>query len=416
MKLLILTPYFPPEVGAPQTRLYELAIRLVRRGHEVTVLTGFPNYPSGVVPETYRGRVRMDETMDGIRVVRTWIYATPNKGFYRRILNHLSFMASSAWTGLWLERHDLMLVESPPLFDGLAGVFLRLFKRMPSAFYIADLWPQSAVELGMLRNPLLVKVAEGIERFIYRFSDRLLAVTRGIEDALHAAGYRHVFFLPNAVDTGAFHPEVDGSGLRSRLGLQDRFVVLYAGTHGLQQKLETLVEAARLLESRGLPVTVLMVGDGADKDNLVRMGTGVSTLRFLDSVPRRDVPELVAACDAYAIVLRDIPLFRGARPCKMFEPMAAGKPLVASIVGEAANLIQEAEGGIVVPPEQPGPLAEAIERLYHDRDLGKRLGTSGRRYVVEHLDREHVVDRFEELARDLLPPAVAAASPGAVGP
>ncbi len=408
MKLLILTPYFPPEVGAPQTRLYELAVRLVRRGHDVTVLTGFPNYPSGVIPEAYRGKVRMDEQMDGIRVVRTWIYATPNKGFYRRILNHLSYMVSSAWTGLGLERHDLMLVESPPLFDGLAGVFLRALKRTPSAFYIADLWPQSAVELGMLRQPLLVKIAEGIERFIYRYSDRLLAVTRGIKDTLHAAGHHHVFFLPNAVDTSAFHPDLDGSALRERLGLTDRFVVLYAGTHGLQQKLSTLVEAARILEQRGLAVTVLMVGDGADKENLVQQGEGLTTLRFLDSVPKREVPELVAACDAYSIVLRDIPLFRGARPCKMFEPMATGKPLVASIVGEAEEMIREAEAGIVVPPEKPEPLADAIEQLFHDRELGRRLGAGGRRYVVEHLDREHVVDRFEELARDLLPPAIAA--------
>ena len=407
MKLLILTPYFPPEVGAPQTRLYELAVRLVRRGHEVTVLTGFPNYPSGVIPEGYRGKVRMEEAMEGIRIVRTWIYATPNKGFYKRILNHLSFMVSSAWTGLGLERHDLMIVESPPLFDGLSGVFLRALKRMPTAFYIADLWPQSAVELGMLRNPLLVKVAEGIERFIYRHSDRLLAITRGIEENLHAAGHEHVFFLPNAVDTSAFHPDLDGSALRERLNLADRFVVLYAGTHGLQQKLETLVEAARILEKRSLPVTVLMVGDGADKDNLVRMGAGVSTLRFLDSVPKREVPEWVAVCDAYAIVLRDIPLFRGARPCKMFEPMAAGKPLVASIMGEAEQMIRESEAGIIVPPESPEPLADAIEQLFHDRELGRRLGAGGRRYVVEHLDREHVVDRFEELARELLPPAIA---------
>lgn len=407
MKLLILSPYFPPEVGAPQSRLFELSVRLVQRGHQVTVLTGFPNYPNGVVPESYRGRLRMDEEMQGVRVVRTWIYATPNKGFLKRILNHLSFMVSSAWTGLWLPRHDLILVESPPLFDGLAGAFLAAVKRSRMLFNVADLWPQSAIELGMLRHPLLIRLAEAIERFIYMRSERVLAVTRGIERALEETGTHHVFFLPNGVDTGMFEPGTSGAAMRERLGLADRFVVLYAGTHGLQQRLETVIEAARLMEAQGLPVTFLLAGDGAEKEQLVKAGSGLSTVRFLDSLPKPEVPELVAACDAYVVVLRDLPIFRGARPSKLFEPMSAGKPVVLSVAGEAEILINEAEAGLTVAPEDPAALAGAVERLMRDPALCRRLGENGRRYVVEHLDRERIVDRFELLAREILPPPAA---------
>lgn len=405
-RVLMVTPYFPPEVGAPQSRLYELAVRLVRRGHQVTVLTGFPNYPTGVIPPQYRGKRRMDEDMDGIRVVRTWIYATPNRGFLKRILNHLSFMLSATWTGLGLGKADALFVESPPLFDGLAGWVLSVAKGAPMVFNVADLWPQSAVELGMVKNPLLIKVAEGIEEFIYARSARIAAVTRGIERILGDRGFQKTVFLPNGVDLDLFKPGTSGEAFRARHDLMGRFLVVYAGTHGLSQGLEVLVEAGRLLEARGLPVTFLLVGDGSEKPRLMELARGVSTVRFLDSLPKREIPEVVAAADVYAVTLRDLPLFRGAVPSKLYEAMSAAKPVVLAAYGEAPDLLAEADAGLSVPPEDAPAFAEAVERLMEDPELCRRLGANGRRLVEDRYDREKLVDRFEAMLKEITPHVV----------
>lgn len=401
MKLLFLTPYFPPEVGAPQSRLYELAVRLVRRGHAVTVLTGFPNYPSGIVPAPYRGRRRMDEELDGIRVVRSWIYATPNRGFLRRLLNHLSFMVSAAWTGPGLGSHDAMLVESPPLFDGLAGWFLSKVTRTPMIFNVADLWPQSAVELDMVKNRTLIRIAELLEAFIYRKSWRITAVTRGIERILRERGYAHTVFLPNGVDLALFSPEISGAAFRERHDLEGRFIVLYAGTHGLSQALEVLVEAGRLMEAQGIAVTFLLIGDGSEKPRLVELAQGLSTVRFLDALPKREIPEAVGAADAYAVTLRDLPLFEGAVPSKMYEAFAAGKPIVLAARGEAPALLEEAGAGYTVPPEDPAALAAAVSRLMNDPAGAKEMGLRGRQLVAERYDREKLADRFEAMLKEL---------------
>lgn len=406
MRILFVTPYFPPEVGAPQSRLYELAVRLVRRGHEVTVLTGFPNYPSGVIPSEYRGKRRMDEELDGIRVVRTWIYATPNRGFLKRILNHLSFMVSATWTGLGLGKTDVLFVESPPLFDGLAGWVLSVAKRAPMVFNVADLWPQSAVELGMVKHPFLIKVAEGIEEFIYARSARIAAVTRGIERILGERGFHKAFFLPNGVDLTLFKPGDSGTAFRLRHGLGERFLVVYAGTHGLSQGLEVLVEAGRLMEQKGLQVTFLLVGDGSEKPRLVELAQGVSTVRFLDSLPKREIPEVVAAADAYAVTLRDLPLFQGAVPSKLYEAMSAAKPVVLAARGEAPALLAEADAGLSVPPEDAPAFAEAVERLIRDPEMRARLGANGRRLVEDRYDREKLVDRFETMLKEITPHAI----------
>lgn len=401
MRILFLTPYFPPEVGAPQSRLYELAVRLVRRGHQVTVLTGFPNYPSGIIPPEYRGRRRMDTELDGIRVIRTWIYATPNRGFLKRILNHLSFMVSAAWTGMGLGHHDAMLVESPPLFDGIAGAWLSLVTRTPMIFNVADLWPASAVELGMVKNRFLIAVAEAIEVFSYRKSARVAAVTRGIERILQERGFKHTFFLPNGVDLSLFHPDTSGAAFRARHGLEDRFVVLYAGTHGLSQALETLVEAGRLMVD--VPVTFLLIGDGAEKPRLMELAGDLPTVRFMDALPKAEIPEAVAAADAYAVSLKDLPLFHGAVPSKMYEAFSACKPIVLAARGEAPALLAEAGAGISVPPEDPAAFAAAVRQLLADPEAARAMGLRGRELVSQRYDRELLVDRFEAMLRELTP-------------
>lgn len=397
MRLLFLSPYYPPEVGAPQTRIHELAMRLVARGHEVQVLTGLPNYPSGVVPPAYRDKAETWEIIDGVEVYRTWIYATPNRGFLRRILNHLSFMVMAILAAPRMGPVDVVYVESPPLFDGLAGFVLARSKQARIFLNVADLWPDSAVELGMVKSRILIGIARLIEKSCYRSADRILAVTLGIARTLKERGWDKAVYFPNGVETARFE-RGNGWVFKRDHGLGGKFVVMYAGTHGISQALGNALDAARLLESDAR-IRFVFVGDGAEKADLQRRA-GPNVL-FLDSLSRDAMPGVLAAADAILVSLKDLPLFRGAVPSKTYEGMAAGKPIVMVAKDEAPELILRADAGIVVPPGEPEPLAEAIRVLADDpRECG-RMGDNGRRFVREHFDRDRLADRFEALLKEV---------------
>jgi len=327
----MLTHYFPPEVGAPQARLYELALRAVRAGQTVTVVTGFPNYPTGVIPESYRGRFRMEEDLDGIRVIRTWVYATPNRGFLRRILNHLSFAVSSLGATRRLGRVDVFFVESPPLLIGLAALVLRRLKRAPYIFNVSDIWPQSAVELGALRNRFAIGLAEMLEMHLYRKAARVSVVTPGMVDRLARRGVprEKLFLLTNGVDTSLFRPAPPNMELARSLGLDERKVFLYAGTHGMAQGLGTVLDAAKL--TRNSEVLYVLAGEGADKEALVQRAKseGIANVRFLPNQPKQVMPDLLNLAYATIIPLKRLDLFKSALPSKMFESMATAKPIVA---------------------------------------------------------------------------------------
>ncbi len=398
MKFLFLTPYYPPEVGAPQARIHELAARLVRRGHQVQVLTALPNYPSGVVPPEYRDRSGTWEERDGVQVFRTWIYATPNKGFVRRVLAHKSFMLMAILAAPRMGDCDVVYVESPPLFDGIAGFVLSRFKGAKMVFNVADLWPQSVVELGMIKPGILLNLATALEKWCYHVSDLVLAVTAGIEKELRTRGYvDKVAWFPNGVDVARFAAG-DGTVLRRELGLEGKFAVLYAGTMGLAQGLAGVLEAARLLEGDDR-IRFVLAGDGAERERLV--AAAGSNVRFLDPLPAARMPDLLAAVDASLVSLRDLPLFLGAVPSKTYEALAAAKPVLMSAKGEAADLITRAGAGLVIPPEQPGPLADAVRTLAADEPARRRMGESGREFVARNFDRDLLAQRFEQLMASL---------------
>src|SRR5438093_2350791 len=407
LRVVLLTHYFPPEIRAPQSRLYELAARTVASGHEVTVLTTFPNYPTGVIPDSYRRRFRVEEKIDGIRVIRTWVYATPNRGFLRRLLNHLSFALSSLTAASRLGHVDVFFVESPPLFIGLAALTFQRLKRAPFIFNVSDIWPQSAVELGALKNRLAIRLAEWLEMHLYLKAARISVVTPGMLERLVARGVprERMALLTNGVDTLVFRPAQPNIELARRLGLGEYKVFLYAGTHGMAQGLDTVLEAAR--RTRNTEVLYVLAGEGAEKEVLMQQARsqGLDNVRFLPNQPKREMPDLINLAYSSIVPLKRLDLFRSALPSKMFESMAVARPIVASLWGEAADMVEFARCGIVIEPESPEAMAAAVERLAADPRLAHELGENGRRYVEKNFDRETIARRFVELLETAARPA-----------
>ena len=399
MRILFLTHYYPPEIGAPQSRLSELATMVAAKGHSVTIVTGFPNYPTGVIPPEYRGTRFMEERLGGVRILRTWVYAARNRGFTRRILNHLSFAASSLWAIRKVGQVDVIFVESPPLLIGFAALAYSRIKRSPFVLNISDIWPQSAVELGALRSPFAIWLAERLELHLYRKSNRVSVVTAGMLERLAGRGVpvAKLYLLTNGVDTALYRPLARDSQLAQRLGIDGHKVFLYAGTHGMAQGLEVVLEAAK--QTTNPSILYVLAGEGAEKESLVMQARAqrIANVIFLPNQPKAVMPALLNLAYASIIPLKRLDLFKSALPSKMFEAMATARPIVAAVWGEAAELIEAAECGIVVPPEDPASIRDAVERLAEEPELAKTLGQNGRAYVIRNFDRKDIVNRFAEL-------------------
>jgi len=406
LRVTFLTHYFPPEVGPAQTRLHELAKRLIAAGETVTVVTGFPNYPAGEIFPGYRGKRFMEDTFDGIRVLRTWVFATRSRGFIGRLLNYYSFPMFSLLAVRKLGPTDIIYVQSPPLFTGLAALWFSRLKRAPYIFNVSDIWPQSAVELGMLRNRFAIRLAEMLERHIYRRATRITVATPGILERLAVRGVprEKIFLLTNGVDTAAYNVSSPDRDLAKRLGLDGHKVFMYAGLHGLAQGLDVILEAAKL--TRNPDVLYVFVGDGADKPALVAKAEaeGISNVRFLPIQPTSTLPAVLNLAYATVIPLRRLDLFKAALPSKLFDSMAASRPIVAPLWGEAAALVEAAACGLVVEPEDARGVQEAVEKLAADPALAQRLGEQGRRYVVEHFNRDDIAKRLIELLEEAARP------------
>ncbi|GAB6173058.1 glycosyltransferase family 4 protein [Paradesulfitobacterium aromaticivorans] len=394
MRILMLTQYFAPEKGAAQVRLSEVAKALSRHGHQVEVVTAFPNHPSGVIPPEYRGRWFMQDEVEGLTVYRTWIYPVQRGRFWKRLLNYFSFVFSSLWGIMRAGPCDVLFVESPPLFLGLTAVIGKWLKGARLVFNVSDLWPESAVALGLVTNKTLIRLTEGLESWLYRRSWKLSAVTLGIRETWLKRGIPEdkVVFLPNGVNLELFRPQPPDEALLAKLGLKDKFVLIYAGTMGYAQGLETILEAAeRLLSEKQF--YFLFLGDGTEKPRLEEMARKLklNNVRFLGFQPVTEVPRYFSLAGGSIVPLKKLKLFEGARPSKMFPAMGCAVPIIYSGEGEAVDLMRAAGAGLTVEPENPEKMAEAIRTLYGLSDQGRSLGENGRRYVEQHYSWDSIV-------------------------
>jgi glycosyltransferase involved in cell wall biosynthesis len=401
MRIVILSQYFPPEVGAPQNRLYELAVRLQERGAEVTILTAMPNYPQMVVHEQYKGKFFVSEEMNGLKVFRSWIYASTSKGILKRLLNYYSFVFSSFWIGLFkLPKHDFLLVESPPLFLGKTAFALTRLRGSKMIFNVSDLWPESAEKLGIVTNKSFLKAATILEEFLYRKSFLITGQTQGIcKDIQTRFPQKDLFWLPNGVDMNYYSIDQVESHWRKENGFNDDdFLLLYAGIIGHAQGLEVILHAASQILAHS-KIKFLLLGSGPERDKLMSLKEELrlTNVHFLDAVGKKEMPAIVKAADVAVIPLKKLDLFLGAIPSKIFENLAMKKPILLGVLGEAKELfIDNGKAGLAFEPENAEDLAQKTLQLFQNRNECAQLGENGYQYVKDNFTRDLIAQRFWE--------------------
>jgi len=367
MRILFLTENFPPERNAPASRVYERACYWVRWGHQVTVITSVPNFPEGKVHPGYRNRWYQVETRDGIRVVRVKTLIAANEGVVLRTLDFLSFMFTAFFGGLAQQRPDVVVATSPQFFAAVGGWALAAVRRRPFVFELSDLWPASITAVGAMRENFALRVMERLELFLYRRAAKVVALTKSFKTDLVARGIPadKIAVVVNGVDMARYCPQPRAPELAAKLGLDNRFVVGYIGTHGMAHALERVLDAAEMLRDSPA-VRFLFVGSGAAREGLVSEAArrGLANVVLVAAQPKEMMPAYWSLCDLALVHLKDTPLFRTVIPSKIFEAMAMGRPiLLAAPDGEAAHIVRGTGAGIVLAPENPSALAEAVKSL-----------------------------------------------------
>jgi glycosyltransferase involved in cell wall biosynthesis len=392
------THYFPPEIGAPSARIYELSRSWISMGHQVQVTTCFPNHPTGKLYPGYDRRLYTYEKMNGIDVHRHWTYITPNKGFVKKTFGHVSYMPSAfLWSNRHLIRPDVVIGSSPTFFAAMAAAGTGIQRKIPFIMEIRDLWPAIFVELGVLKNYFIIRLLEYLEHALYNRSVQIITVTEAFRQNLIARGVdsAKVATVTNGADVEFWQPCESPIALRRRLGLEGCFIVLYIGAHGISHALGSILESAERL--RDYPdICFLFVGEGAEKGQLIDQAreARLENVRFFNPVGKEGVKEFYAMSDVCLVPLRDVSLFETFIPSKMFEIMAMGRPIIGSVRGEAADILKRSKAALVVAPEDSESIAQAILQIYHNPEKALSMGKNARQFVVRNYSRDYLASLY----------------------
>jgi colanic acid biosynthesis glycosyl transferase WcaI len=405
VKILYVSQYFPPEMGAPAARAAELAHLWAESGHEVSVLTGFPNHPTGVVPPEWRGRLRRliyRESAGRVNVFRTWLWPLPNRKAHERMRNYASFCVSAALRGLTLPRPDVIVGTSPQLLVAVAAWWIGFARQIPFVFEVRDLWPESLVAVGAGdEDSLLYHALAAVARFLYQHARLIVVVAPAFKDHLMKhwrIPTEKIAVVENGVETELFRPTPPAANqaLRRHLGAEGKFLTSYVGTMGNAHGLETLLEAAAQLRQQNPEVFFLLIGEGAEKARIKSLAEsrGLSNVRFLDQQPREQIPAYISASDACLVLLKKTDVFKTVIPTKMLEFMSCARPVILGVDGQARQIIEEAGAGLVIEPENAAALVVAIQQLAANRDLGSALGQRGREYILHNFSRDQTAEKY----------------------
>jgi glycosyltransferase involved in cell wall biosynthesis len=405
LRIAYLSQYFPPEPAAPAARVHEFGRAWVQSGAQVTVLTAFPNFPTGVVPARYGHRLAATESLDGLRVQRSWILALPNRELGQRGAVQLSFLLSTlAFGAPRLGAVDVVVASSPPLFVGLAGWLLARWRQVPFVLEVRDLWPEAALDLGLLRTGSpAARALAGLATFLYRRATRVVVVTDGFLQHLARQGVpaERLAVVPNGADLRLFGSVTNGTVARRALGFaEDGMLATYLGSLGVAQGLDVVLDAAAALPD----VCFALIGDGSDRARLIaeRDRRGLNNVRLLPSVPRAQVPSVYAASDIAIVPLRDVPIFSTFVPSKLFELLAAGRPIVGALRGEARDILERSGAAVLVEPDDGASVATAVARLARSTELRTELGARGRAFAAAHYDRDQLAARYLRLLDEVV--------------
>tara|TARA_R110000850_G_C9919536_1_gene461280 strand:+ start:192 stop:1418 length:1227 start_codon:yes stop_codon:yes gene_type:complete len=383
MHILFMTDNFPPETNAPAARTFEHAREWVKAGHRVTVITCAPNFPSGKVFDGYRNKLWQSEEMEGIRVIRVWTYMTGNEGFALRILDFVSFMVSGFLAALFVRKPDVIIGTSPQFFTAVAAWGAAAIKRKPFVFELRDIWPESIRAVGAMKESRLLNMLEKLELFLYRRAKAVISVTHSFKRNLIGRGIdgNKIHVVTNGVDANRFHPIEKNAALQAELRIEGCFVAGYIGTHGMAHALDTLLDAAAILQDdpQTQHIRILFLGHGAARDGLVARAKalGLKNVIFRASVPRDAVPAYWSVLDVALIHLRRTKLFTTVIPSKMFECMGMGIPIVLGVEGEAAEIVRQSAAGVTFEPENSRQLADKLKTLSNEQNQLKQMSLAG---------------------------------------
>jgi glycosyltransferase involved in cell wall biosynthesis len=403
MHILIIHQAFAALDEAGGTRHYEMARFLVQRGHQVTVIASPISYITG---QAHNGKIPWLEKQTpepGITILRCYAYPALHRSFFHRLVNFISFMLSSFITSLQVKKVDLVWGTCPPIFQGFTAWLAARLKGIPFLFEVRDLWPKFAIAVGVLNNPILISLSEWLEKFLYRRADHCIVNSPGYIDHVTQRGARNVTLIPNGADPDMFTACADGNELRKKFSFsKDQYLVLYAGAHGLSNDLGIVLQAAKKLAPQ-TNIHFLLVGGGKDKPLLIQQAEEMqlSNLSFLPAMSKTEMPELIAACDACIAILKPIEDFKTTYPNKVFDYMAAARPVILAIDGVIRKVVEDAHAGIFVPPGDPDALAFAILDLSSHPERGKQMGVAGRLYVEQHFNRAQSASQLASLLEEM---------------
>jgi glycosyltransferase involved in cell wall biosynthesis len=383
------------------TRHHELARYLVEKGHRVTVIASPVSYLTGKVASGAQSGSAGEDASLVIR--RAFTYPALHRSFAHRVLSFFSFMVSSFILALNVRKVDVVWGTSPPIFQALTAWLIARLKGVPWLLEIRDLWPGFAVAVGVLRSPILIRCSEGLERFLYQHADQVIVNSPGFIDAVTARGARNAAVIPNGADPRMFDPYASGEAFRQAHDLVGKYVTLYAGAHGMSNDLGVVLEAAALLQERD-DIRIVLLGDGKDKPLLAGRARELQlhNVKFIDPIPKVEIPLALAAADACIAILKPIPLYATVYPNKVFDYMAAGRPVILAIDGVIRDVIETTQSGIPVTPGDPAGLAHAIRLLADAPERGHAMGQRGRQYVEDHFNRAVLADQLEQVLQNLV--------------
>ncbi|NMC53182.1 MAG: glycosyltransferase family 4 protein [Chloroflexi bacterium] len=398
MHILLIHQAFASLKEGGGTRHVELSQFLVQRGHRVTIITSPVSYLTGKSSREKNRWIEKEQFLPGIEIIRAYTYPALHRSFFHRLINFFSFMISSFLAGQNVSGVDLVWGTTPPIFQSVTAWLLARLKGRPFLLEIRDLWPKFAVDLGVIKNPLLIRASLWLEKFLYHRADQLIVNSPGYVDHVKERGGKKVSLIPNGVDPTMFDPAETGLAFRQELGLEDRFIILYAGAHGLANNLDMVLQAAGDLRDEPR-ICFMMVGDGKEKAHLIETARQMNlpNVVFLPAMPKEKMAQVMGAADACLASLQPIESFKTTYPNKVFDYMAAGRPVLLAIDGVIRQVVDAAAAGVFVQPGSPSALAQAVRQLFADPAAAKQMGLSGRQYVEKHFDRASLADQLAQL-------------------